>query len=168
MARYTLELRTIYEDPNFKLFDFDYEFYDNALKSNFERKFFEHYYFDEIGFPTIQKFKHMLKAKLNLIMPYYKQLYNIEVQSINVDFLLQKDLKETFVREIENSSNMSGNISSNGNNNSENININSGKSKAGNGPFIDGDRSNQTHRDEIDFLLDAVSKIQKELRSMQK
>ena len=125
MARYTLELRTIYEDPNFKLFDFDYEFYDNALKSNFERKFFEHYYFDEIGFPTIQKFKHMLKAKLNLIMPYYKQLYNIEVQSINVDFLLQKDLKETFVREIENSSNMNGNISSNGSNNSENININS-------------------------------------------
>ena len=41
-------------------------------------------------------------------------------------------------------------------------------SKAGNGPFIDGDRSNQTHRDEIDFLLDAVSKIQRELRSMQK
>ena len=125
MAKYTLELRTIYEDANFKLFDFDYEFYDNALKSNFERKFFEHYYFDEIGFPTIQKFKHMLKAKLNLIMPYYKQLYNIEVQSINVDFLLQKDLKETFVREIENSSNMNGNISSNGSNNSENININS-------------------------------------------
>lgn len=125
MAKYTLELRTIYEDSNFELFDFDYEFYDNALKSNFERKFFEHYYFDEIGFPTIQKFKHMLKAKLNLIMPYYKQLYNIEVQSINVDFLLQKDLKETFVREIENSSNMNGNISSNGNNNSENININS-------------------------------------------
>lgn len=125
MARYTLELRTIYEDTNFKLFDFDYEFYDNDLKSNFESKFFEHYYFDEIGFPTIQKFKHMLKAKLNLIMPYYKQLYNIEVQSINVDFLLQKDLKETFVREIKNSSNMNGNISSNGNNNSENININS-------------------------------------------
>lgn len=125
MAKYTLELRTIYEDTNFKLFDFDYEFYDNALKSNFESKFFEHYYFDEIGFPTIQKFKHMLKAKLHLIMPYYKQLYNIELQSINIDFLLQKDLKETFVREIENSSNMNGNISSNGNNNSENININS-------------------------------------------
>lgn len=125
MAKYTLELRTIYEDTNFKLFDFDYEFYDNNLKPIFERKFFEHYYFDEIGFPTIQKFKYMLKAKLHLIMPYYKQLYNIELQSINVDFLLQKDLKETFVREIENSSNMNGNILSNGNNNSENININS-------------------------------------------
>lgn len=125
MAKYTLELRTIYEDTNFKLFDFDYEFYDDRLKPIFERKFFEHYYFDEIGFPTIQKFKHMLKAKLHLIMPYYKQLYNIEVQSINVDFLLQKDLKETFVREIKNSSNMNGNISSNGSNNSENININS-------------------------------------------
>lgn len=125
MAKYTLELRTIYEDTNFKLFDFDYEFYDDSLKPIFERKFFEYYYFDEIGFPTIQKFKHMLKAKLHLIMPYYKQLYNIEVQSINVDFLLQKDLKETFVREIENSSNMNGNILSNGNNNSENININS-------------------------------------------
>lgn len=125
MAKYTLELRTIYEDTNFKLFDFDYEFYDDSLKPIFERKFFEHYYFDEIGFPTIQKFKHMLKAKLHLIMPYYKQLYNIELQSINVDFLLQKDLKETFIREIENSSNMNGNILSNGNNNSENININS-------------------------------------------
>ena len=125
MAKYTLELRTIYKDTNFKLFDFDYEFYDNSLKPIFERKFFEHYYFDEIGFPTIQKFKHMLKAKLYLIMPYYKQLYNIEMQSINIDFLLQKDLKETFIREIKNSSNMNGNISSNGNNNSENININS-------------------------------------------
>lgn len=125
MAKYTLELRTIYEDTNFKLFDFDYEFYDNNLKPIFERKFFEHYYFDEIGVPTIQKFKYMLKAKLHLIMPYYKQLYKIELQSINVDFLLQKDLTETFVREIENSSNMNGNISSNGNNNSENININS-------------------------------------------
>lgn len=125
MAKYTLELRTIYEDTNFKLFDFDYEFYDDSLKPIFERKFFEHYYFDEIGFPTIQKFKHMLKAKLHLIMPYYRQLYNIELQSINVDFLLQKDLKETFIREIENSSNMNGNILSNGNNNSENININS-------------------------------------------
>lgn len=125
MAKYTLELRTIYKDTNFKLFDFDYEFYDNALKPNFESKFFEHYYFDEIGFPTIQKFKHMLKAKLHMIMPYYIKLYEIELASKDIDFTLQKDLTETFIREINNSSNMNGNVKSTGSNNNENLSMHS-------------------------------------------
>ena len=37
MAKYTLELRTIIEDAYAPyLFNFDYEFYDNDLKSIFE------------------------------------------------------------------------------------------------------------------------------------
>ena len=42
MSKYTLELRYIYEDPNFKLFDFPYNLYDNDLKPWFEEKFFQH------------------------------------------------------------------------------------------------------------------------------
>ena len=102
MAKYTLELRTIIDDPYAPyLFNFDYEFYDNDLKSIFENKFMEYYYFDEIGFPTIQRFKHNLKSKLNMIMPYYKKLYETEIASKDINFLLNKALKETFIREVE-------------------------------------------------------------------
>ena len=47
-----------------------------------------------------------------------------------------------------------------------NINTNSKKAKAGNGPFVDGNRSNQTHRAEVDYLLDALAMMQEELRNI--
>lgn len=50
-----------------------------------------------------------------------------------------------------------------------NININSKKHKNNTGgPFTDNEqnRSNQTQRDEVDFLLDALDKMQKELNNM--
>lgn len=48
-----------------------------------------------------------------------------------------------------------------------NININSKKSKNGNGPFTtDSNTSNQTQRGEVDFLLDAIDKIYEELNSI--
>lgn len=107
MAKYSLELRTIIEDPYAPyLFNFDYEFYDNDLKTIFEQKFIEYYYFDEIGFPTIQRFKHNLKSKLHMIMPYYKKLYETELACKNIDFMLNKDLKETFIREVEHNSSL--------------------------------------------------------------
>lgn len=50
-----------------------------------------------------------------------------------------------------------------------NVNINSKKHKNGQGgPFTDNEngKSNQNQREEVDFLLDAVSKIQKELNNI--
>lgn len=108
MAKYTLELRTIAESKNVKVFDFEYDFYDNDLKSKFEKKFIDHYYFDEIGFETIARFKHRLRTTLNDIMPYYKQLYETELAAKDINFLLNKDLKETFIREVDNTNNMTG------------------------------------------------------------
>lgn len=108
MAKYTLELRTISESNNLKVFDFDYSFYDNDLKKVFEDKFIQHYYYDEIGFETIGRFKQRLKAKLNEIMPRYSQLYQTELASKDINFLLNKDLKETFIREVDNTNNMTG------------------------------------------------------------
>lgn len=98
MARYTLQLRKIVKDIN--IFDFDYMFYtdDEKIKKNFENKLIQHYYFDEIGFETIGMFKNRLKEKLNYLMPYYKQLYDTEIASKDINFLLNKDLKETFER----------------------------------------------------------------------
>ena len=111
MAKYTIELDTLLKDDKFNVFDFDYDFYDEVLKPIFEVKFKDYYRFHEIGFETVERFQHNLKAKLNLIMPYYKQLYETELASKDINFLLNKDLKETFIRDIE-GNDTSNNVSS--------------------------------------------------------
>ena len=115
MSKYTLELRYMYEDENFKLFDFPYNLYDNDLKPWFEEKFFQHFMFYEIGFDTIGMFKQRLMSKLNDIFPYYKQLYETEIKTKGIDFMLNKDLKESYVRELtsNSNSNQESNVSSN-------------------------------------------------------
>lgn len=102
MAQTTIELRTILNSPYFEVFDFDYEFYSKSqiLKENFEKKFLQNYYFNEINSETVHRWKWMLKNKLDLIMPYYKQLYETELRCKNIDFMLNKDYEETFEREV--------------------------------------------------------------------
>ena len=116
MSKYTLELRYIYEDKNFVLFDFPYNLYNNDLKPWFEEKFYEHFMFYEIGFDSVAMFKQRLKAKLNDIYPYYRQLYETEIKSKGIDFMLNKDLKESYVRELNSNtnSNQESNTTSNG------------------------------------------------------
>ena len=103
MARYTIDVYTLLKDNNFKVFNFDYDFYtdDPNIKQAFETKFIDRYMFNEIGFETVARFKHYLKERLNSIAPYYKQLYETELKSKDIQFLLNKDLKETFIRELE-------------------------------------------------------------------
>ena len=115
MSKYTLELRYLYEDENFKLFDFPYNLYNNDLKPWFEEKFYQHFMFYEIGFDTIGMFKQRLMSKLNDIFPYYKQLYETEIRSKGIDFMLNKDLKESYVRELtsNSNSNQESNVTSN-------------------------------------------------------
>ena len=107
MSKYTLELRYLYKDPKFKLFDFPYNLYDNDLKPWFEEKFFQHFMFYEIGFDSVAMFKQRLMSKLNDIFPYYKLLYETEIACKNIDFMLNKDLKESYTRELTSNSNSS-------------------------------------------------------------
>lgn len=103
MAKYTIEIRTLLEDENFNYFNFDYDFYtdDLKLRENFEKKYLENYFFSEIGQETVLRHKQMVKAKLNVIMDKYTQLYITQLKALNIDFLLNKDLKEEFFREIK-------------------------------------------------------------------
>ena len=82
-CRYSIELREFVEDPLFVLFDFDYPFYsdDLTMKEEFENRFIEHYYFHEIGFETVARFKHYLRSRLRDVMPYYSQLYESELKA---------------------------------------------------------------------------------------
>ena len=117
MAKYTIDLYTLLKDDNFKIFNFDYDFYtdDINIKQTFESKFIDRYMFNEIGFETVARFKHFLKERLNSIAPYYKQLYQTELESKNIKFLLNKDLTETFERIVENDGNNSTDMLSNNN-----------------------------------------------------
>ncbi|MDY3358812.1 MAG: hypothetical protein SOY04_00175 [Clostridium celatum] len=132
MAKYTLELYKLIEQN--LLWNFDYDFYsdDPLLKKEFEKMFNDYYYFDEIGFGAIAEFKHYLKRTLNLKMPYYKQLWNIEVLSKNKDFFLSKDLIESFTREVDSTNTNTTDTNSRGSaqNNSKVSNLDNGVSSA--------------------------------------
>lgn len=112
MAKYTLEIRDIVESLNIELFDFEYEYYaDNyALQKRFERMFTQHYYFHEIGAETVERFKWMLRARLNLNAPKYKQYWDSYLRTKDIDFAVNKDYIETVTRELE-SENTSSSIS---------------------------------------------------------
>ena len=100
MANYTMEIREMMNQPLINgVFTFDYEFYtDNQQdKETFEKLFISYFYFREIGFETPERFKMKLQAKLNLIMPYYRQLALTEwekVRSIE-QMMTSKNLTET-------------------------------------------------------------------------
>ena len=128
MSSYTLELRHLHE--TYKVFNFEYDFYidSDVIKENFEKKFIDEYYFNEIGMETVARFKHRLKTRLNKIMPYYKQLYQTELEAKNINFLLNKDLVETFERSLESDSNSLNDltVSNTGVNNNLESNIENG------------------------------------------
>lgn len=128
MSSYTLELRHIHQ--TFKVFNFDYDFYTDSdiIKSKFEQKFIDEYYFHEIGQETVARFQHRLRTRLNKIMPYYKQLYETELAAKDINFLLNKDLTETFERVVtgESSSINDLTVSDQGETNNKESNIENG------------------------------------------
>lgn len=88
MSRYTAELRTIINN-NFDIFDFTYT-RSNASQSiisdtDLEQGFIDHYYFREVGFETLERFKHKLKAQwIESIEVFDKLLvaYNQEIDTL--------------------------------------------------------------------------------------
>ena len=114
MARYTIELRDI-ENCICYLFPKGFPFYTDSeeMRLNFIQKFYDEYMFREIGFETVERFKRSLLGKLNKIMPYYTQLYHTELESKDINFLLNKDLIETFEREVSGTSEVNSNSTTN-------------------------------------------------------
>ena len=116
MANYTMTIKEMTEnDITKQIFPEQYPFYidDEHLKKAFEEKFINHYYYREIGFETPFIFMQRLESFLNLRMPYYAKLYETELKSREINFLLNKDLKETFIRELINENSQTGEASSN-------------------------------------------------------
>ena len=129
MSNYTIELRFLNNPPMTSLFDFDYNYYMKGLvseevynqkKKEFENKFLEFYYFDEIGFKTPDRFKQRLKNYLDMGFKVWNERYKteLEVEKQKINFLLNKDLTEERITEGNATGNSSTTSSSTSNNNS--------------------------------------------------
>lgn len=119
-SKYTLQLYYIYKDDTYNLFDEPYNLYNNELKPYFQEKFFQHFMFYEIGFDNINIFKQHLISTLNDIYPKYKQLYETEIRCQNIDFMLNKDLKESYIRKLNGESEGNSQATSSSDNTSSN------------------------------------------------
>ena len=120
MEMQTMTLGEIIEN-NVNIFDFDYPFYNEERRKQFEQHFIEHFYFDEIGQETIARFKHRLKIKLNLIMPYWNKIFLAD--ELEQRILDNYDVTETYEKEvIDNTTQTSkGIVSSTNENTSKNL-----------------------------------------------
>ena len=135
MSNYTIELRFLDNPPMTSLFDFQYDYYMKGLvsdevyeqkKKEFENKFLEFYYFDEIGYKTPDRFKQRLKNYLDMGFKKWQERYKteLEVQKNNINFLLNKDLIEERITEgnATGTATSTSTSTSNTNNNSSNKN----------------------------------------------
>ena len=136
MGNYTIELRFLNNPPMTSLFDFPYDYYMKGLvsdevyeqkKKEFENKFLEFYYFDEIGYKTPDRFKQRLKNYLDMGFKKWQERYNteLEVEKQKINFLLNKDLIEERITEgnATGTSTSTSTSTSNTNNNSSNKNV---------------------------------------------
>lgn len=106
MGKFTLTIEELIEN-NVTIFDFNYNFYNDNYKKDFEQKFIDTFYYEEIGTETIKRFKHNLKATLNKIMPYYTHLYKTTLYEY--DPILNYHLKEEIKKDTATNQDVSNN-----------------------------------------------------------
>lgn len=97
MNKYTLTLQQII-NSNINIFDFEYNLFNNNYKPVFEQLFINYFFMEEIAHETVGLFKHRLKNKLDLILPYYNKLYMS--QELEQRILDNYDVTETITREV--------------------------------------------------------------------
>lgn len=93
MAKVTIELCNVLNIQTFKLFDFDYPIEDIGWKAELEAAIIDYFYFHEIGQETIDRFKHVFRSRLQLIIPQYNELFRSRMFVVNP--LLTHQLEET-------------------------------------------------------------------------
>lgn len=79
------------------IFNFDFPIYDELYRLPLEKKILRHFYTREICAETVGLWKLWLCDKLNVIMPYYNQLYTSALLQFNpfydVDLSIERDVE---------------------------------------------------------------------------
>lgn len=110
MAKYTTQLRTIVESYSYnnftlsvkqqiqlaipQIFSFTFPIWNEQYRTTLEEKIILHYYTKEIGLETVGLWKLFLEERLNMIMPYYNNLYATTVK--DYDYLSNTKVTESF------------------------------------------------------------------------
>lgn len=119
MSKYTTQIRYVvemYSDPHspmskrieeatHAIFNFDYPIWSLEYKKILEKKILMHYFNKEICFETLGLWKLYLEERLNLIMPYYNEIYT--TVSNKYDWLEDVNLTETYVGDKNTKTNLS-------------------------------------------------------------
>lgn len=79
----TMELRKVVKDAD--IFDRcdPFPIWDESHRGELEKKIIEHYYFRQIGFETVGRFKFYLNTRLREIMPRYNKIYKTTIYKYN-------------------------------------------------------------------------------------
>ena len=100
MSKYTAELRTIIGN-NFDIFDFTYQrsSESQAIVSDkdLEQGFIDHYYFREVGFETLERFKHKLKTQWLESLGEFDKLLVAYNESINPKVNMSSNTQNTSI-----------------------------------------------------------------------
>lgn len=92
MSKYTTMVRWLVE-TKYDLGLKDYPIFDESYRTTLNAKIIQHYYFHEIGFEVPGLFVNRLNERMNMIMPYYNQLY--ESTKLQFEPLITTDISET-------------------------------------------------------------------------
>lgn len=160
MAKYTFELRELFEPVKFnppiftreqvENFFKDYELSDyltpeqiNTInefgiwsKDRLAKKIVDHYYMRESGFETIALFKHYAKVTMQELMEEYLPL--IYSSSIKYDPLVNVDYTETFNRTADTTNQGTSNSNSNSNSSSLGVNSDTPQGQISKGEILQG------------------------------
>lgn len=107
MSRYTTQLRYLLENPDWtdeRIGLGNYPLFDEGYRERLNKVIKDYFYFDEIGSETPYRFSHRLRTKMNVIMPYYNQLYQSALLEIEPFLTMNYSVKShSTLQEILNS-----------------------------------------------------------------
>lgn len=155
MADYTIELRNVVCARN--IFDFPYPFYDERKRKEFEESFIRHFYFREIGVPSIDRFIHNLRDKMDMVFPYYNELFN--TANIEYSVLDNYNVTETFSLKRERTGKTAGFSSSVGqvlDNQKTNVDENRKSSGTGYEEVLDNNKATENATENGDTTVTVV------------
>ena len=119
MSKYTTTIKNLI-DNNFDFQMTSYPIFDESYRTTLNQKILNHYYENEIGFETASLFRFYLNNKLNEIMPYYNDLYNIQKEVLK-NATNNVNLTETFTRDTTTNTTSNSRSNNSGTNNSKNV-----------------------------------------------
>ena len=133
MAKYTVTIKTLI-DNNFDFGLKSYPIFDEQYRNTLNQNILNYYYESEIGVETAALFKKLLNARMQLIMPKYNKMYNVQnmfpmdniYNNVNLTETMDKDTTDSLDRDD------SGTISETNNNTQSGTGTQTGSSSANN------------------------------------